>query len=1013
MGDKGSDAPPQTTTSTNKPPPYLEEAYKDIIGKAEDIYALPLNQYTGPTLAGFTPDQEAAFSTIRGAGDVMAPWMDSASGYLTAGNQDIFGELPQFGSEGLARFMDPYHDQVIAATIDDMSRANAMQQEAMTGDAIMAGAWGGSGAEDAKMNLAGEQSRAMQSTLAGLNSAGYAQAADLFNKDRATQLESILQQRANALQSAGLAGGIGTDALKNTLLQGQFQLDAGNQQQGLAQQELNIPYQMFMQQQAYPYDQLLNYANVVAGMSGGAGGTTTATQPVQQQQSSTLSDVVGIGLTAASLFGGSDKRAKTNINKVGKTDDGLPIYTFNYKAGGPTHMGLMAQDVEKKNPEAVSEGLAGFKYVDYDKATRPKKAGGGGLMGIGDDEEKEGYAKSYIPKRAVTAAQLNAPEAVMAPAPINMEDDTMDSWLSNLKTAGNVAGMMSDSGGVRTLGTPDQKWDMGDYFSAGARKDRAYADKGGQGPYRFAAGGKVPAAQLNAPGMKKGDDDKMSMLQMLSPAAMFMSGGGDALKMLSPAAMFADMFADGGVVGSTFKPMLAKEMGESVTVPGTKVYGFNPQEIANMGSVIPSRLPADHFEKKEEPKPALQTKQPQEVWYFDKHGTRRYGYDPSVTIPMTQGFADGGYVSHARANDPVFLPGASPNPALPPLPDFSASYLPGGKGSVTRASLNAPAAIRPAAAPQPAAPNADFALGLGEAGGGLAAPAAGLVPGEPAVKTGGGLMGRIDEALSDPVRAGMIAAGLGMIGKQHAPGSSNMFLRDLAGGAMQGIGTYAGMKKAKKDAAAEAAKLERELAKDKRDYDLEAKKADQPEYVSVEGEDEVLLLNTKTGDTKPTGIKPKKPQGSVPDVSGKDIYDIEDLALGMIPGAVKKDGSIDKQIYSLIPDANAARQAAADVYQTTKNANTAAMAYLKAAGIDPASAEFQDKPGFWSPPQIKGAAKDKKPAKEPAPKKSKEKPAAKKVAPAKEKAEQVPAAEETKTVNGKTYVKIEGQWYEQ
>ncbi len=67
------------------------------------------------------------------------------------------------------------------------------------------------------------------------------------------------------------------------------------------------------------------------------------------------------GLGAAAI---SDRRAKTDIKRVGQTDDGLPIYTYRYKWGGPVQMGVMAQEVEKVNPEAVIE-IAGLKAVNY------------------------------------------------------------------------------------------------------------------------------------------------------------------------------------------------------------------------------------------------------------------------------------------------------------------------------------------------------------------------------------------------------------------------------------------------------------------------------------------------------------------------------------------------------------------------------------------------------------------------------------------------------------------------
>lgn len=78
---------------------------------------------------------------------------------------------------------------------------------------------------------------------------------------------------------------------------------------------------------------------------------------------------VGSALGGAAIGGAllmSDIRLKTNIKKVGITDSGLTIYTYNYKNGGPTHMGVMAQEVEINNPDAVSE-VDGFKAVDYSK----------------------------------------------------------------------------------------------------------------------------------------------------------------------------------------------------------------------------------------------------------------------------------------------------------------------------------------------------------------------------------------------------------------------------------------------------------------------------------------------------------------------------------------------------------------------------------------------------------------------------------------------------------------------
>jgi hypothetical protein len=74
-----------------------------------------------------------------------------------------------------------------------------------------------------------------------------------------------------------------------------------------------------------------------------------------------IGDMIGTG---ASIFMASDRRLKTDIQRVGTTDGGVPIYTYKYKGESMTQMGVMAQDVEKVNPEAVRE-FGGYKAVNY------------------------------------------------------------------------------------------------------------------------------------------------------------------------------------------------------------------------------------------------------------------------------------------------------------------------------------------------------------------------------------------------------------------------------------------------------------------------------------------------------------------------------------------------------------------------------------------------------------------------------------------------------------------------
>ncbi len=67
----------------------------------------------------------------------------------------------------------------------------------------------------------------------------------------------------------------------------------------------------------------------------------------------------------------SDRRLKTDIEPVGRLDNGLTVYRFRYRnAPATVHIGLMADEVERVHPDAVRSMPGGFKMVNYDLAVR-------------------------------------------------------------------------------------------------------------------------------------------------------------------------------------------------------------------------------------------------------------------------------------------------------------------------------------------------------------------------------------------------------------------------------------------------------------------------------------------------------------------------------------------------------------------------------------------------------------------------------------------------------------------
>ena len=60
----------------------------------------------------------------------------------------------------------------------------------------------------------------------------------------------------------------------------------------------------------------------------------------------------------------SDVHAKEKIEYVGRKN-GYKVYDFNYKGRPERYRGVMAQDIRRVKPEAVTVGADGWLRVDY------------------------------------------------------------------------------------------------------------------------------------------------------------------------------------------------------------------------------------------------------------------------------------------------------------------------------------------------------------------------------------------------------------------------------------------------------------------------------------------------------------------------------------------------------------------------------------------------------------------------------------------------------------------------
>ena len=98
--------------------------------------------------------------------------------------------------------------------------------------------------------------------------------------------------------------------------------------------------------------------------------TYAAQMGAQNSMNAGLFGLLGAGVKGA--FTLSDERAKKRIHKVGETPGGHNVYEYEYKEGfdepfsfGKKHIGVMAQEAEKKQPHAVMRGPDGMRRVNY------------------------------------------------------------------------------------------------------------------------------------------------------------------------------------------------------------------------------------------------------------------------------------------------------------------------------------------------------------------------------------------------------------------------------------------------------------------------------------------------------------------------------------------------------------------------------------------------------------------------------------------------------------------------
>jgi hypothetical protein len=382
----------QTSTQTTVPTPNpaVASAATQNLSFGQNLQNQGFSPYTGEMVAPLSPTQQASISNTNNVvNQGLSFGLPQIQGlYNTIANAGPSSVRANSIASNMSPYMNQYVNMALAPQVQAEQNLFAQQNQANAAAATASGAFGDQRAGIQQANTFLNQSVANQGLIGSAYNAAFNTAIGAGAQDTANQLQAqttnanlFQQYLMNQGQAAqGLEGAsnyaLGLTNAQNTM---------GAQQTANTQAGLNALYNQWLMGQQYPFQTSQNLnQDIAAGATGMPPITNTTLQQPNNSGFGVLGSLLGASMSGGSggfgssamgmLLGMSDERMKENIEEVGELVDKTPVYLFSYK-GDPFErrvLGVMAQDLEEKNPEAVHE-LEGIKFVDYRKATEPSR----------------------------------------------------------------------------------------------------------------------------------------------------------------------------------------------------------------------------------------------------------------------------------------------------------------------------------------------------------------------------------------------------------------------------------------------------------------------------------------------------------------------------------------------------------------------------------------------------------------------------------------------------------------
>ena len=281
-------------TQTVRLAPFQEEFLADIFKSAKaltgDGTQMP---FAEQQLAGLSEGQQAAIASALSGVGAFQPFLQQGSAAVGQGITGAQGA--SFDPTSYQQFMNPFTEDVIARTQQDIAEKGAQQQLQAQASAAGSGAFGGSRQAILQGQIAADTMDQQARTGAQLRSAGFQQA------------QNLAQQQANqALRQAQLTGQLGVSQAGLGQLGQQLGvqdintlLGIGGLQQQQGQRGLDIARANELARQALPFQQVGFMSDIFRGVPALQQTTATTTRPGPSRGSQLL----GLGIAGLGAIG--------------------------------------------------------------------------------------------------------------------------------------------------------------------------------------------------------------------------------------------------------------------------------------------------------------------------------------------------------------------------------------------------------------------------------------------------------------------------------------------------------------------------------------------------------------------------------------------------------------------------------------------------------------------------------------------------------------------------------------